>query len=160
MILVYIIPILIILSWQFILSYAYGKDIEWQKGIDNKLISISKKINNTFKSTFFKKKSEIFYVFSINLIVGSSLLLVKYIDSDSVLYYILFLIAIAIWIISLSLKINIETESIEKYIDEFLMTINVSIIFSLLDEFQWKIMPLFLLISLAIIIKYRVDKKL
>ncbi len=160
MIYVYIIPVLVILIWQFILLYAYGKDIDWQKRIDNKLISISKKINTTFKSTFFKKNSEIFYVFSINSIVASSLLLLKYIDSDPVLYYILFLISIAIWIISLSLKINIETESIEKYIDEFLMTINVSLIFSLLDKFQWTTITLFLLISLAIIIKYRIDKKL
>ena len=149
---IYFITIMVLV----ILLYTYGKNIEWQKEkeIDNKFLLFTKKIKDIRYLSILKNNSELFYVFSINSLVASSVLLIIHMDSDPIVYLITFILVLIVWFISLSLKFG-TTEKIEKYIDEFLIAIDVSLIFTLIDNFDWIIALFSLIISIMIFFKLR-----
>lgn len=154
---IYAIVIILILSWQLILLTAYGLDKDWQKSIDNKGILLARKIKSKIILSVFH--SNLIYIAAINLIVASSTLQLKYMDTVSEpKYMLIFIITLLIWIVSLCIKIDLDKKNIiEEYITEFFIAIEISILFNLIEEFTLKLFLFLLIILFIILFKITID---
>ena len=121
---------LIFLIQLFLILFAYGKMRDFQSYIDKKFINFLSILHIVQK----QKNKDIVYNLAINSLVASVILSLSYLDQHSIISILILLISLCLYLFSIAQIINnIETFE-NKYLDEFIVALNVGLFFNFINE--------------------------
>ncbi len=126
-----------ILVQLLLVLFSYGYIDDFHKYICERALKVISKINNSEYLKKLKSNSEEFYMFSINILVASTVLAAGSLDSSPVWATGLYIVSLIIYLTSFALKYKQGTETFEKdYLIEFLIATGVGLFFSFIDHFH------------------------